>query len=202
MNTETFERPGVARDGGFYAGHIRLDDGQAFALIVAPKSTGEYKSTIWIPDYKDVPGAKSFNDGLANTRAMAEEGSELAQWALNLRMDGHEDWYIPSMDELEVIYRNLKPSTEKNSCWARSGINLSSIVPSRPYTPEFPLQTQAELFKSGAEQTFESSLYWSSSQHIEDGNYAWCQDFYDGYQGYGNTGNELRARAVRRLAIL
>ncbi|MDE3023149.1 MAG: DUF1566 domain-containing protein, partial [Pseudomonadota bacterium] len=77
---------------------------------------------------------------------------------------------------------------------------LSSIAPSRSYTPDFPLQTQAECFKSGAEQAFEESAYWSSTQFI-GGRYAWCQDFNDGGQGYSYTSFRLRARAVRRLAI-
>lgn len=89
---------GTAMAGGFYAGRIRLDDGTVYALIVAPKAEGEHKPAQWIGGYKDVPGAISYNDGLANTGAMAEAGSDLARWARDLRIGGHDDWYLPSQD--------------------------------------------------------------------------------------------------------
>ena len=191
---------GTAMDGGFYAGRIMVD-GQAFALIVAPKAEGESEEQEWIADYKDVPGAKSYFDGLSNTNAMAEAGSELAQWALTLNIGGHSDWYLPSQDELEIIYRNLKPTTEENSCYARSGINLSAIEPTRPYTPEFPVQTQAELFQEGGSEAFEQEYYWSSTQHASHGDSAWGQNFLYGLQHYWGKDNGTRARAVRRLPI-
>ena len=141
---------GTAMGGGFYAGRIMIE-GQAYALIVAPKAEGETEKE-WIADYQDVPNAQSFNDGLTNTLAMAEAGSELAQWARDLRIADHDDWYIPSQDELEIIYRNLKPTTRENYCYARSGINLSAIEPTRPYTPDFPLHTQTTVLHEGDDQ--------------------------------------------------
>ncbi len=190
---------GTAMEGGFYAGRIRIGD-ELFALIVAPKAEGEHEDAIWIDDYRDVPGAKSYFDGLANTHEMAESGSDLAKWARDLRIGGHDDWYLPSQDELEIIYRNLKPSTQQNYCYARSGINLSAIDPTRPYTPGFPVQTQAESFQKDGEQAFNEEAYWSSTQHAAYSDYAWGQDFYYGDQVY-YEGDELRARAVRRLKI-
>lgn len=187
-------------DGGLYAGRIFIGD-KPFALIVSPKAEGEHDETKWIANYKDVPGALSYFDGLANTKAMAEAGSELAKWALDLRIGGLDDWYLPSQDELEIIYRNLKPTAETNSCYARSGINLSAITPTRPYTPDFPLQTQAEAFIEGGEQAFEADWYWSSTQHASDSYGAGCQDFGDGHQGGGDKSAALRARAVRRFPI-
>lgn len=192
---------GTAMDGGYYAGRIVVD-GQAYALIVAPKAEGEKKPSQWIAGYKDVPGAMSYNDGLANTNDMAEAGSKLAKWARDLRIGGHDDWYIPSQDELEVIYRNLKPTTKENYCWARSGINLSAPEPTRPYTPDHPAQTLAEAFQEGGEQAFKADWYWTSTRHIASSDLAWCQDFNGGYQGSnGNANGKLRARAVRRLVL-
>lgn len=192
---------GTSMGDGFYAGRIRLDDGSVFALVAAPKAEGEHKPTILIPKYKDIPGAKSYNNGLANTKAMAEAGSKLAKWALELRIGGHDDWYLPSQDELEIIYRNLKPTTEENTGWYRSGINLSAITPTLPYLPQDPKQTQAELFQAGGAQALEEAFYWTSTQHASDSTYAWFQDFSSGHQGYDYTTIEYRARAVRRLPI-
>jgi len=191
---------GTAMGGGFYAGRINVD-GQNFAIIVAPKADGEKVESKWIHDDIAVPGARSYCDGLANTNAMAEAGSELANWARGLRIGGNDDWYIPSQDELEIIYRNLKPTTETNSGYARSGINLSAIPPTRPYTRELPAQTQAEAFQGGAPEAFDGSWYWSSTQHAATSDYAWSQVFDYGHQYDNLTSYEGRARAVRRLPI-
>lgn len=192
---------GTSMEGGFYAGRIRLDDGQVYALIVAPKDEGEHKPSIWIPNYQYVPGASAYNDGLANTDAMAEAGSKIALWARGLRIGGHDDWYLPSQDELEIVYRNLKPGTEENGCYARSGINLSAVTPTRPYTPDFPVQTPAEPFKAGGEQAFEAYWYCTSTQHVSYSDYAWFQNFLNGGQSYDSKDSKLMARAVRRLVI-
>jgi hypothetical protein len=48
---------------------------------------------------------------------------------------------------------------------------------------------------------FKKEAYWTSEQLAVDADWAWCQDFYDGYQYcYGKSG-ELRARAVRRVPL-
>lgn len=191
---------GTAMGGGFYAGRINIE-GQAFALIVAPRALGEHPPIRWIDGDKDVPGAKSYFDGLANTNAMAESGSVLAQWIRGLRIGEHDDWYLPSQDELEIIYRNLKPTTEENFAYNRSGMNLSAVEPTRPYTLDVPAQTTAEAFQEGDEQAFADNWYWSSTQHASVSDCAWYQGFDSGDQDYGGTYGKLRARAVRRLPI-
>ena len=191
---------GTSMGGGFYAGRIRIGE-QVFALIVAPKAEGEHKDTIWDKATKMVEGAKSYYDGRANTLAMAEAGSKLAQWARDLRIGGHDDWYLPSQDELEVMYRNLKPTTEKNELWGRSGINVSAVTPTYPYASDTPAQTMAEALQAGGEQAFDEALYWSSTQHASDSAYAWIQGFGGGGQCGVRKSFYYRARAVRRLPI-
>jgi len=202
MKSSTQEIPtilGTAMAGGFYAGRINID-GKPHALIVAPKVEGQHAPSSWIGRGKDVPDAKSYDDGLANTKAMATAGSKLAKWALGLTIGGFDDWYLPSQDELEICYRNLKPTTEENYCYARSGINMSAVEPTRPYTPEFPLQTMAEAFQKGGEEAFDPAWYWSSTQHASDSDYAWGQNFVNGNQDISKS-YEGRARAVRRLPL-
>jgi hypothetical protein len=191
---------GTPMPGGFFAGAIRLD-GQRFAVIVAPKKSFKIKKAIWIDGYKDVSGAKSYNDGLANTLAMAEAGSKLAQQARALTIDGLSDFYIPSQDELEILYRVFKPTADENSCYARSGINVSADVPTYPYTPEFPVQTALDAFKAGGEEAFEIEWHWSSTQHAGNSDYAWYQDFGNGNQYIISKYSKLCARAVRRQPI-
>lgn len=186
--------------GGFYAGRLNVD-GVLYALIVAPKAEGEHDDIAWNSSTKSVSGALSYCDGRVNTLAMAEAGSKLAKWAMNLRIGGHDDWYLPSQDELEVLYRAFKPTEEKNWCYARSGINLSAEPPTRPYTPESPVKTVHEAFQAGGAEAFNPVWYWSSTQHASDSGCAWGQGFDDGYQGCNHESDKLRARAVRRLPI-
>lgn len=193
--------PGTPLDGGFYAGRINVG-GQAFALIVAPKAEGEHDDAAWNESRKTVEGAMSPADGHANTQAMAAAGSKLAQWALDLRIAEHDDWYLPAQDELEIIYRNLKPTTEENYLYARSGINLSALPPTYPYTRELPAQTAAAAFQDGGEQAFDDVWYWTSTQIAADDSYAWLQLFDNGGQGSSHKSSEYRARAVRRLSII
>jgi hypothetical protein len=186
--------------GGFFAGAIMLN-GQRFAIIQASKKLGELSGT-WHDDEPDVPGAKSYNDGLANTQAMAEACSKLARQVLDLTLDDLNDFYIPSQDEAELCYRAFKPSTQQNWCYARSGINLSAVPPTYPYTPEFPIQTTLDDFKQGGDEAFEPEAYWTSTQHAGDSYDAWFQHFDDGDQGSGTSkGCELRVRPVRRQPI-
>lgn len=192
---------GALFEGGFFAGLIQLDDGTRYGLIVAPKAEGQHADTEWIDDYQAVPGAQSYNDGLNNTEAMAEAGSKLAKWARDLRISGFDDWYLPSQDELEIIYRNLKPTTRENYCWARSGINLSAVPPTRPYLPSSPVQTSADAFREGGAEAFDDVWYWTSTQHAANSDFAWSQSFDRGDQYGILTSDRLRARAVRRIPI-
>jgi len=189
---------GTLFEGGYYAGRIRLSDGE-YAIVVAPKAEGEHADTVWNKSHKRIPEALSFFDGLANTQAMAAAGSKLAAWALNLTIGGFGDWYLPSRDELELCYRNLKPSTEDN--WCYRGDNPSSVPVGYAYFPELPLQTEVAAFQDKGAEAFDESWYWSSTQSAGTDAYAWFQLFGYGSQDYTTKDDELRARAVRRLKV-
>ena len=188
---------GTILEGGFYAGRIRVGE-QQFAVIVAPKAEGQHKDAPWGPVRKRVP-ALSFYDGLANTQAMADAGSKLAKWALDLKIGGFTDWYIPSRDELELCYRNLKPTAQEN--WCYRGDNPSSVPVGYAYMPDEPKQTDIEAFKGGGAEAFDDIWYWSSTQYAGNDAYAWVQYFGGGLQGSGLKGDGGRCRAVRRIAI-
>jgi hypothetical protein len=191
---------GTSMAGGYYAGRICID-GQAYALIVAPKAEGEHNPIKLLNSAKDVPAASSWNDGLLNTNFLAEAGSTLCQWIRGLRIGGFDDWYLPSLDELEILYRNLKPTTEENYIYNRSGLNVSALVPTRPYTMQDPAQTQAEVFQDGGTEAFDDAWYWSSTKHASGSGYGWFQIFSIGGQLFSYVDTRYRARAVRRLPI-
>jgi hypothetical protein len=206
MNAQVSTNPmaiaiGAALAGGFFAGLINIG-GEQFGIVVAPKEDGERTNVKWSDSYDDVEGARSLNDGFANTEAMLAAESDLAKWARGLRIGGFDDWYLPSQDEIEVIYRNLKPTDEENSCFARSGMNLHAVPPSLPYSHQPATKTEVEGFKAGGTEAFETDdYYWSSTQHAGDSGYAWGQGFGNGYQSNWLKDIKLRARAVRRIKI-
>jgi len=74
----------------------------------------------------------------------------------NLSLGGYNDWFLPSKDELNLMYENLK------------------------------------VFGVGG---FADNLYWSSSEY--NANYAWYQDFFNGYQAASLKYGTYRVRAVR-----
>jgi hypothetical protein len=181
-------------EGGFFAGYINMPDGP-YGIAVAPKALGELRGQ-WGKRGVDVPGARSYFDCRANTLAMAEAGSVLAQKALALSINGCSDWSIPSRDVLELAYRNLRPTTRENYVY-RNGDNPSSLPPGYPYTEDLPTQTLATAFQADGAEAFETEWYWSSTQFSAAS--AWFQPFYYGRQCYYVKYAECLARAVRRF---
>lgn len=121
--TEIPTIPGTPFGGGFYAGRI-MKNGVEHALIVSPKAEGE-KRAAWGKYGTEIVGARSFFDGAANTQDMMTAKLPLAKWVLALTIAGFSDWHLPSRDELEICYRNLKPTAEEN--WIYRGDNPSSV---------------------------------------------------------------------------
>lgn len=184
--------PGTPYAGGYFVGRLRVA-GVLHLLVVAPKDGGTLKGA-WHADGADIPAARDCADGLANTRAMAEAGSTLAQQALACRIGGFEDWHIPSRDALELMYRHLKPTTRANYCSYRDGDNPSSEPTGYPYTKDSPAQTTAEAFRNGGPEALEDRWHWSSTQGSADG-------AYDQYFGDGTTdaGSKVWDDGVARL---
>ncbi|MFN3766801.1 MAG: DUF1566 domain-containing protein [Ectopseudomonas guguanensis] len=200
MTIKRNELPAVGSpfQGGFFAGLLQID-GQLHGLIVAPKAIGELAESRWGEYGNDIAGATSVYDGLANTQAMAAEGYPLAKWALELEIDSFTDWYLPSRDELEILYRQFKPTTETNYQYGRHGENSSSVPITQHYSAEAPTKTHHEAFQEGGSEAFGDCWYCSSTQYSPYD--AWGQGFDDGGQGTGRKDNELRARAVRRFTV-
>lgn len=185
--------------GGFFGGTINVN-GKRKGIIVSPKAHGEFHRSILLPEYKLVEGALNPADCVANTHALSDAGSDIAQRVLALDINGHKDWLIPSRDVLEVIYRNLKPTTRKNWAGGRDGDNPNSVPPNLRYTPECPVQTTVEAFKEGGTEAFEEAWYWTSTV-CANGTSAFVQYFAYGGQHWNYLGNDLRVRAVRLIQL-
>ncbi|MCO2149844.1 DUF1566 domain-containing protein [Pseudomonas aeruginosa] len=92
--------------GGIYAGLMRGRDGQPdYHLIVASaESDGELQ---W-GGYGSKSSATSKWDGLANTKALVEEGGHpAAEFAASVTISGHNDFYLPAQAELMIAWANV-----------------------------------------------------------------------------------------------
>ena len=66
---------------------------------------------------------------------------------------------------------------------------------------ELPTRQEQALLCANCKSQFKCGWYWSAELYASASGYAWSQNFYIGYQGTGDIGSKLRARAVRRLSI-
>lgn len=208
---------GTPFGGGYLAALLPAPEGQLYALIVAPKAEGQ-KALAWKNDWTATPGTLSVNDGFANSEAMNNAEHPAAQFCRSLTIGGFDDWYLPSRDELEVIYRNLKPTADENYVYANraklwgvkpgdyngvdesgNGHNASSVPAGDAYTEEAPTQTTVDAFQAGAPEAFDDRWYWSSTEFGSV--YAWYQYFGDGYQDSDYKNFVARCRAVRKFLI-
>ncbi len=189
---------GAPLGGGYYAGLFLIGTEQ-FALVVSPKADGQHDDGPWGEAGTRIDADSCF-DGLANTIAMAACDYKLGIWARGLNIAGHDDWYLPSRDELEICYRNLKPTTRENYCTFRDGDNASSIPPGYPYTEESPAQTTVEAFKEGGSEAFRETWYLSSTQSAAYG--AFIQGFGGGTQTSDPKSIHTWGRAVRRILVI
>lgn len=191
---------GLPYGGGYYAGKI-VTGGVTYALIVAPKAQGGETQLAWKTSNTTTAGTTSINDGLANTNAMIAAGASAhpaANFCNNLSINGYDDWYLPAKDELEILYRYLKPTINANN--TSSGANTSSVPTTGNYTSGSPAQTSVTIFKTGNSEVFiTSSPYWSSTEYSSSN--GWIQFFTSGDQVNVNKTNTGRVRGVRRIAI-
>jgi len=149
----------------------------------------------------------SNDDGVSNTDAMiAHPGGptrfEAAYFCRNLNIAGFSDWYFPARYELEICYRNLKPTTTNNDTNQGSRSSNPSAVPPTPsYTTAAPSQTSAMIFRAGNSEAFDSQNYWSSTQHTVS-DFGYYQYFETGLIDASSKGGQLRVRAMRRIPII
>jgi len=66
---------------------------------------------------------------------------------------------------------------------------------------DLPTRREQHVLFANAKAAFKAEVYWSSELHAQDSNYAWCQNFNNGYQFPTQNGNCLHARPIRRLPI-
>lgn len=206
--------PGEIYEGGYYAGRIRVAD-KVYALIISPKAYNNATPLIWGVDADAISGASSTNDGWSNTQTLMALGADnfpAAKFCHDLVIDGYDDWYLPSIDELNILYRNFKPSTALNNTITTGGAhgqgygyNPNSVPIGETYTTTVPGQTTLTEFQTGGSESLISpglTSMWSSSEISTNGLYQWRINLNNGAtpSGYVKTSGAL-VRAVRRVLI-
>ena len=198
---------GQAWGGGYYAGVIKVGTTR-YALIVAPKST--QTSLAQKTSNDATTGTQSINDGWSNTAAMNNASHPAAQYCRNMNAGGYTDWYLPSRDELELCYRNLKPTTTNNTTSdpgiggnqnSQPGTNPNSDPAGAAYTTTNPAQTTATTFQSGGVEAFDEAYYWTSTESSSSTNNSLIQYFSYGSQSWNSKTSVYRVRGVRRVQI-
>jgi hypothetical protein len=200
-------------------------------VIVAPKAQGDHPGLQWKTSGSFGPvQTQTLTNGPAATAAMAALNTPtlqypLAGWIANINALGgintYTDWYIPARDELELLWRNLKPNTSNNTITRPSaaidyvrdantddtgfelnGENEHSDPVGAGYTSTVPAQTAVTAFRVGGAEEI-GGVYWSSSEFSSAN--AWYQYFGTSNPGYQYGSNKYnsqhRARAVRRSVL-
>lgn len=214
--------------GGYFGGIVTSDhDATDYAIIISDGSGDSVQmgagTMAWRTSRTSVSTTHgvppmTLADGRANHDAVLAVGNlnsfPAFEWIENtcnagVGLNGYNDWYLPARDELELLYRHFKPTTQDNNTGARTasgfggdgavyGTNASSVPAGAGYTASDPAQTTEASFQGGPD-AFEASPYWSSTE-LSDTN-AWLQYFNNGIQ-YANVKDfSFRVRAVRRVAL-
>lgn len=206
MNQRSFVIPlpaiGDAYQGGFFAGQISTTANSIAThnLIVGPVSSAQSSSKQWKTANTSTSGTSSEIDGPTNSSNMNNASHPAAEFCEGLSIGGFSDWYMPAINELEVCYYNLKPTTTNNSASAQSGTN-DNAVPSQSgaYSSGTPAQTSATNFKDTGTEDFDAAFYWSSTEYYSTK--GWFKSFSNGFETFGYKNNSYRVRAIRRVAV-
>lgn len=224
------DTPGEPLMGGFFAGIIdttrgniipgdAYQQGRRYALIISPQSLEGGRDTgtgdlQWRTSSTTVQEAQTRWDGLAAQRALASSTYPAFNYCAGLSYpdDDGSEWYLPAMDELELLYRMLKPTTDNNQTGDRTGgtfpggthiygANPSSDPNGEAYTTADPAQTDLDDFQDGGAQALDPGYYyWAASWYSSSG--AWSQGADSGNQLNGTQTNlTRRVRPCRRLLL-
>lgn len=66
---------------------------------------------------------------------------------------------------------------------------------------DLPTRVEQAMLWANHRSQFKQGWYWSNEVHHSESGWAWCQGFKCGNQYGSYRGNELRARAVRRIKV-
>ncbi|MCP9825689.1 hypothetical protein [Synechococcus sp. EJ6-Ellesmere] len=191
---------GAAYEGGTYGGLISqsMNGVATHALIIAPKATGQSLKATKTSN-SATAGASSTFDGWANSNAANDAAHPAAQWARGLTIAGFNDWYVPALYELEILYRKFKPDNSDGNTETH-GTNAYAVPPTGLYTLGNPMTTVFPAFQAGGAEEFFAGNMATSTE--DSGSTVIIQDWYYGsWDPLGKTFAQ-ETRAIRRIAVI
>lgn len=202
-NTYVPTTPGEAWGGGYYVGRMKVD-GVSYALVVAPKGSGETTLTIKGNTTANNLGLGRW-DGRGNTEAIYNQGVSLGearpatQWALDLRIGGYSDWAVPARDQLVMLYATFKATADTN--YTDEGeIPYADPPRTTKFTASDPAQTSIAAWRSGGSEAM-TTRYWSSTDAGPGQSSYLSVDFTKGGHYISPPTNNFGVRAVRLVRI-
>lgn len=96
---------GEFSQGGYYVGSVVVGS-ITYGILVSPISTQSPSLLAWKTTNTTTAGTTSLVDGLSNSNNMNDVNHPAAKYCLDLSSGGYTDWYLPSRDELNLIYVN------------------------------------------------------------------------------------------------
>ena len=111
--------------GGIYVGVGRGYDGMPDHRLILPTDPKAIFEKRALGTYGvDVKGACSDHNGMANTIALAEAGSDICKEILALEIEGHKDFYLMSRTDARLCMANVADQFEKE--WYLTSTQYSS----------------------------------------------------------------------------
>jgi hypothetical protein len=205
--------------GGYFAGCIDTrktdSDGLRYAIFIGPKQFCEFSFKIVNDINGNVIVTNSKWNGYDNTLAMMNKdiinNHPAASNTKRVTYNGFNDYYIPAIDELELMYRHFKPNDTLNNtirnvyapydCLEKNfGYNPSSYPIGDEYTQFNPSRINKNCDFHINKERFRNRLYWSSTGTDTESQY--CQNFHNGcaFKFYSKD-NNFSIRLIRRVLI-
>ena len=122
-----------AQIGGGYLACVHTAGGNRYAVIQAPKDSGEAQK-VWKDAATASAGAGSLDFGLANANAQNNANHPLFLWARALTIGGYTDWAPPAENVALAIAARMRPGVAQNN-----------------------------LFKAGGAQVYVANVYWTAT---------------------------------------
>lgn len=118
---------GYFYQGGYYIGDVTVS-ATTYAILLAPKSSGQGATTSsWGPLFT-VTGATSAVDGLSNSTVLNSASYTPAFFCMNLTLNDYSDWYLPATNELLLAQTTklILPTAERmddDTYWSSTETN-------------------------------------------------------------------------------
>jgi hypothetical protein len=104
----TFYAVGDPGPGGGIVFYDKGNSGGGWRYLEAAPASAEFKAE-WDLYKTSVPGTNTgIGTGKRNTEIVAGRGGAAAKRCAALTTGGYRDWFLPSKDELDLMYKNLK----------------------------------------------------------------------------------------------